>query len=62
MTDEIGNEVKLKYWKETAGGGQEVAFWLNEPGENPFKGLAWGKYGQRFQMMLVKINDDESTG
>jgi hypothetical protein len=58
--DEIGNEVMLWSWADSPAG-QKVTFLLNEEGEHPFKQFISGKHGQRFQMVLVKINDDETT-
>ena len=58
MTDTL--EVRLLRWSDNSTGGQTVTFLLPESEVHPFKGLRFGKTGERFAMALARIEDEET--
>lgn len=56
--------VMLAGWTDSHNGGAKVAFWLEDPKDlDVFRGLTVTKgktAGQRFAMVLVEIDDDET--
>ena len=57
------DSIEVMLWRWSDGpNGMTVTFQLdpNLP-DHPFKGVPWGKGGQRFAMALAKIADDETV-
>lgn len=58
MTDTL--EVRLLRWSDNSNSGQTVTFLLPEGEVHPFKGLRYGKTGERFAMALARIEDEQT--
>jgi len=58
MTETL--EVRLLRWSDNSNSGQTVTFLLPEGEVHPFKGLRYGKTGERFAMALARIEDEQT--